>query len=43
LGIDHVFLVSAQGACLYSGYVGLLHRQELWSGLEALRAEPIST
>ena len=42
-GIDHVFLVSTQGDCLYSGYVGLLHRQDLWSGLEVLRAEPIST
>lgn len=42
-GLDHVFLVSAQGDCLYSGYVGLLHSYDLWIELEALRAESIST
>lgn len=38
-GIDHVFLASPQGDCLYAGYVGLLHRQAMRLGLEALRAE----
>jgi pimeloyl-ACP methyl ester carboxylesterase len=30
LGIDHVFVVSPAGDCLYSGYVGWLHRADLW-------------
>ena len=37
-GIDHVFVASAQGDCLYSGYVGWLHAEDLWRGLGALRA-----
>jgi dTDP-4-amino-4,6-dideoxygalactose transaminase len=39
-GIDHVFLASAQGDCLYSGYVGWLHGEDLRRELEALRADP---
>jgi pimeloyl-ACP methyl ester carboxylesterase len=39
LGIDHVFVVNAQGTCLYSGYVGWLHRNDLWLALQALRTE----
>ncbi|HIK46900.1 MAG TPA: alpha/beta hydrolase [Leptolyngbyaceae cyanobacterium M65_K2018_010] len=38
LGIDHVFVVSAQGECLYSGYVGWLHRGDFWQTLKDLQA-----
>ncbi len=40
VGIQHVFLASAEDNCLYSGYVGWLHTGDLWQSLEALRAEP---
>jgi hypothetical protein len=39
LGIDHVFVVSEQGDCLYSGFVGWLHREDLWESLHILKAE----
>lgn len=39
LGVHHVFLASAEGDCLYSGYVGWLHLSDMWHGLEALRIE----
>jgi pimeloyl-ACP methyl ester carboxylesterase len=39
MGIHHVFLASPQGDCLYSGYVGWLHTNDLRHGLETLRAE----
>lgn len=39
LGVQHVFLASAQGDCLYSGYVGWLHLSDMWHSLEALRVE----
>jgi pimeloyl-ACP methyl ester carboxylesterase len=41
LGIHHVFLASAQGDCLYSGYVGWLHTGEMWHDLEALRSADV--
>jgi hypothetical protein len=34
--IDHVFLASQQEHCLYSGYVGWFHRQDLEAGLSAI-------
>lgn len=43
LGIYHVFLASAQGDCLYSGYVGWLHTGDLQHGLEVLRSEAKSS
>ncbi|MFQ4135094.1 esterase/lipase family protein [Nodosilinea sp. PGN35] len=39
LGIYHVFLASAAGDCLYSGYVGWMHTGEMWSALKGLRAD----
>jgi hypothetical protein len=39
LGIDHVFVASPHGRCLYSGYVGWIHREDLWQALEDLRSE----
>ncbi|PSN11703.1 lysophospholipase [filamentous cyanobacterium CCT1] len=39
MDIHHVFLASAEGDCLYSGYVGWLHTGDLWQSLEALRSE----
>jgi pimeloyl-ACP methyl ester carboxylesterase len=38
-GIHHVFLSSPEGDCLYSGYVGWLHTEEMWQGLKAMRAD----
>ncbi|MGF1570200.1 MAG: alpha/beta fold hydrolase [Nodosilinea sp.] len=39
LGIEHVFVASAQGHCLYSGYVGWMHTEDFWVALESLKAE----
>ncbi|MFM7470291.1 MAG: alpha/beta fold hydrolase [Nodosilinea sp.] len=36
LGLDHVFVASMQGDCLYGGYVGWLHRWHLAKALAAL-------
>lgn len=38
-GIEHVFVASSQGKCLYSGFVGWLHLKELRQTLEDLRQE----
>lgn len=38
-GIDHVFVASPQGECLYSGFVGWLHLKELRQTLEELQQE----
>lgn len=38
-GIDHVFLASQEDHCLYSGYVGWFHRQDLRAGLSAIAQE----
>lgn len=37
LGIDHVFVLAPNGACIYAGYVGWLHRSELWKALYQIR------
>jgi hypothetical protein len=39
LGIHHVFVTAADGDCLYSGYVGWIHTEDLWQTLQALQAE----
>jgi pimeloyl-ACP methyl ester carboxylesterase len=36
LAIDHVYVASAQGDCLYAGYVGWRHRQDLHQALAGL-------
>jgi hypothetical protein len=38
LGIDHVFVASPHGRCLYGGYVGWIHAAELWATLQELKA-----
>lgn len=37
LGIDHVFVACAQGTCLYSGFVGWIHADQLKSTLTELK------
>jgi hypothetical protein len=39
LGIDHVFVASPRGRCLYGGYVGWLHAEEMWVTLRKLKDE----
>jgi hypothetical protein len=39
LGVDHVFVTASNGACLYAGYVGWLHRTELWQSLNQLKQD----
>jgi hypothetical protein len=39
LGIHHVFVVAPDGDCLYSGYVGWLHTEDLWQMLQSLQAD----
>ncbi len=39
MGIDHVFVASAAGDCLYSGFVGWLHAAELQQSLANLKLE----
>ncbi len=36
LAIDHVYVASSQGDCLYAGYVGWRHRQDLYQALARL-------
>jgi hypothetical protein len=36
LGVLHVFLVSPEGACLYSGFVGWIHQEDLWQALKKI-------
>lgn len=43
LGIEHVFVVSPHGRCLYGGYVGWLHTEDLWQTLQKLQAEETVT
>jgi pimeloyl-ACP methyl ester carboxylesterase len=43
LGIHHVFLASAEGDCLYAGYVGWLHAGEMWHDLGTLRSADASS
>jgi pimeloyl-ACP methyl ester carboxylesterase len=35
--VDHVFVASATGECLYSGFVGWIHAPELYQALEDIR------
>ncbi|WP_416669137.1 serine aminopeptidase domain-containing protein [Egbenema bharatensis] len=37
LGIHHVFVASSQGQCLYAGFVGWLHSEELRQALAEIR------
>jgi hypothetical protein len=37
LGIDHVFLASPDGQCLYAGFVGWMHGNDLRQALENIR------
>ena len=39
LGVDHVFVTDPNGVCFYAGYVGWLHRTDLWTALNQLRQE----
>lgn len=39
LGINHVFVASPQGQCLYAGFVGWMHALELQQALEEIRRE----
>jgi hypothetical protein len=39
LGIDHVFVASPNGRCLYCGYVGWIHTEDLWKTLHELQAK----
>jgi pimeloyl-ACP methyl ester carboxylesterase len=39
LGIYHVFVASPQGQCLYAGFVGWLHSEELQQALKEIRQE----
>jgi hypothetical protein len=39
IGIDHIFLVNDQEECLYSGFVGWIHSQDLWQNLEQINQE----
>ncbi len=43
LGIEHVFVASPHGRCLYGGYVGWLHTQDLWQTLQKLQAKETVT
>jgi hypothetical protein len=39
LGINHVFVASPHGKCLYAGFVGWFHAQDLRRALEEIRQE----
>lgn len=39
LGIDHVFVASPNGRCIYCGYVGWIHSEDLWQMLHELQTE----
>ncbi|WP_431661892.1 alpha/beta hydrolase [Pantanalinema rosaneae] len=39
MGVEHVFVACPEGSCLYSGFVGWLHTQDLRQSLQALRSE----
>ncbi|NJK41439.1 MAG: alpha/beta hydrolase [Acaryochloridaceae cyanobacterium SU_2_1] len=39
LGVDHVFVASADGKCLYSGFVGWLHAPQLNRTLDQIKQE----
>jgi hypothetical protein len=37
LGVDRVFIANSQEDCLYSGFVGWLHTQDLWQALAEIQ------
>lgn len=37
LGVDHVFVASAQGECLYAGFVGWNHQKDLYQALKDIQ------
>ncbi|WP_026734590.1 alpha/beta fold hydrolase [Fischerella sp. PCC 9605] len=37
LGVDHVFVASPEGQCLYAGFVGWMHSEDLRRALEEIR------
>jgi pimeloyl-ACP methyl ester carboxylesterase len=39
LGINHVFVASPNGHCLYAGFVGWMHAQDLYKALEEIRRD----
>jgi hypothetical protein len=39
LAVDHVFLVNEQDQCLYGGFVGWKHSQDLWQALREIKEE----
>lgn len=39
LGIDYVFVKCPNGKCLYSGFVGWLHAENLWQTLRQIESE----
>lgn len=39
LQIEHVFLTNQEGKCLYAGFVGWLHKQDLQQALENIRQQ----
>lgn len=42
LGVEHVFVASPEGQCLYAGFVGWMHTQDLRQALEEIkRAYPV--
>lgn len=38
-GVDHVFLANSAEECLYAGFVGWIHSQDLWNGLTSIAEE----
>jgi pimeloyl-ACP methyl ester carboxylesterase len=42
LGVDHVFVGSSSGQCLYSGFVGWMHTKELHQALQTIQQEPLT-
>ena len=43
MGIDHIFVACPNGQCLYSGFVGWLHAENLRQALEALKQELLNS
>ncbi|WP_432810021.1 alpha/beta hydrolase [Pantanalinema sp. GBBB05] len=39
MGVDHVFVACPQGSCLYSGFVGWLHTNDLRQSLQEMQSE----
>lgn len=39
MGVDHVFVLSPQGRCLYAGFVGWLHSPDLQKALQSIEQE----